>query len=110
MSGIMSEKELRINCGSKLCAQVPDEKNTSAYNNAAAMAIVGNIMYWVKTHKRVNSQNVYKSTVYKAADFTGTAEVSRVVVKVIDYFVYGMTYIYQRGNIIKECYIKFHRA
>lgn len=26
MSGTMSEKELRINCGSKLCAQVPDEK------------------------------------------------------------------------------------
>ena len=97
MSGTISEKELRINCGSKLCAQVPDEKNASAYNNAAAMAIVGNTMYWVKTHKRVNSQNVYKSTVYKAADFTGTAEISRVVVKVIDYFVYGMTV---KGNIL----------
>lgn len=26
MSGTMSEKELRINCGSKLCVQVSDEK------------------------------------------------------------------------------------
>lgn len=94
MAGTMSEKELKINCGSKVNANVPDEKGATGYNNAAAMTIVNDTMYWVKAHKRVNSQNVYKSTLYKATGFEtagDSIDIEKSKVAVIDYFVYGMT-------------------
>ena len=51
MAGIMSEKELRINCGITLGAEV---KSLSRNTNASAMALSGNTVYLAKAHANEN--------------------------------------------------------
>ena len=52
MAGTMSEKELRISCGSTLAAEV--DNPASGFTNAAAMARIGSTMYLAKVSSKSN--------------------------------------------------------
>ena len=54
MAGTMSEKELRISCGSTLAAEV--DNPASGFTNAAAMARIGSTMYLAKVSSKSKSK------------------------------------------------------
>lgn len=83
MAGTLSERELRISCSSTLAAEV--DNPSSGFSNAAAMARIGNTMYFAK----VSSNN--KSKILKSTDFKSGKITSSSVFATLDYFVYGMT-------------------
>ena len=83
MAGTMSEKELRISCGSTLAAEV--DNPASGFTNAAAMARIGSTMYFAKVSSKSKSK-ILKSTAFQSGTITSSA-----VFASLDYFVYGMT-------------------
>ena len=67
MSGTMSEKELRISCGSTLAAEV--DNPASGFTNAAAMARIGSTMYFAKVSSKSKSK-ILKSTAFQSGTIT----------------------------------------
>ena len=87
MAGIMSEKELRINCGITLGAEV---KSLSRNTNASAMALSGNTVYLAKAHANENGKMVYKSMIFKSSQFVSDTIGDNEKISEINYFVFGM--------------------
>ena len=83
MAGTMSERELRISCGSTLAAEI--DNPASGFTNAAAMARIGSTLYFAKVNKNSKSK-ILKSTKFQSGTITSSA-----VFATLDYFVYGMT-------------------
>lgn len=88
MAGTMSEKELKINCRMKIGAKL---ESLSRNTNAAAMVLVGNVMYMAKAHANENGKIVYKSMILKSNQFASGSIGNDEKVAEINYFVYGMT-------------------